>query len=190
MKKILLLGGGGHCKSVIDVIEQEVKYEIAGIIDIKKLVGKKVLGYEIIGTEDDLKNLRKEFSYALVTVGQVKSNEARVRLFKLLKSLDFKIPTIISPLAYVSKHASVDEGSVIMHHALVNADAKVGKNCIINSKALCEHDSIVEDNCHISTGTVINGGAIVKENSFVGSLAMVVQYTTVDGFVKAGSVSK
>lgn len=190
MKRILLLGGGGHCKSVIDVIEKQAKYTIAGIIDVKELVGTKVLGYEVIGTEDDLKKLREKFSYAIVTVGQVKSNAPRVKLYKHLKSLDFTVATIISPLAYVSRYASIGEGSIIMHHALINSDSKIGKNCIINSKALCEHDSIVEDNCHISTGAVINGGAVIKENSFVGSLATVVQYTTVNGFIKAGSISK
>ena len=190
MKKILLIGGGGHCKAVIDVIEQEGKYCIAGIIDKRELLGKKVLGYEVIGCDDDLEKLRRNISFAIITIGHVKSNTSRIKLYEHLKSLDFELPTIISPLAYVSKHASVGEGSIVMHHALINADSKVGTNCIINSKALCEHDSIVQDNCHISTGAILNGGATVKENSFVGSLATVVQYATVGGFIKAGSISK
>ena len=62
MKEIILVGGGGHCKSVIDVIEQEAKYKIAGIIDKKELIGSNVLGYKIIGCDDDLVKLKEKFS--------------------------------------------------------------------------------------------------------------------------------
>lgn len=190
MKEIILIGGGGHCKSVIDVIEQEAKYKIVGIIDKKELIGTDVLDYKIIGCDDDLINLRKKFLYAIVTVGHVRSNASRTKLFNLLKELDFHMPSIVSPLAYVSKHAYVDQGTVIMHHALVNSDAKIGRNCIINSKALIEHDVIIEDNCHISTASVINGGTIIKENTFYGSNATSREYIEVSGFIKAGSVVK
>jgi len=188
MREIILVGGGGHCKSVIDVIEQESKYKITGIIDKKELIGKDVLGYKIIGCDDDLVNLKERFSHAIITIGQIKSNEIRVKLFKLLKELGFHMPSIISPLAYVSRHAFVDEGTVIMHHALINPHAKIGKNCIINSKALIEHDATVEDNCHISTASVINGATIVKENTFYGSNSTSKENTEIDGFIKAGSL--
>jgi sugar O-acyltransferase (sialic acid O-acetyltransferase NeuD family) len=190
MKEIILVGGGGHCKSVIDVIEQEAKYKIAGIIDKKELIGSDILGYKVIGCDDDLVHLREKFPHVIVTVGHVKSNALRIKLFNLLKELDFHMPSIVSPLAYVSKHADIDEGTIIMHHALINADAKVGKNCIINSKALIEHDAIIEDHCHIATASVINGGTTVKANTFYGSNATSKEYVKIDGFIKAGSVVK
>jgi len=190
MKNILLIGGGGHCKSVIDVIEQEAKFNIVGIVDKKELIGSNVLDYKIIGCDDDLEKLFKTYKYALVTVGQIKSNDLRVKLFKTLKSIGFKLPRIISPLAYISKHSFIDEGTIIMHQALVNADSKIGKNCIINSKALVEHDAIIENNCHISTGAIINGGVLVKENSFYGSNATSKEYIQINGFIKAGSLVK
>ena len=88
MKKvILLIGGGGHCKSVIDVIEQEGKYTIAGIIDKENLVGQDVLGYKVIGCDDDLEGLFKIYKYALVTVGQIKSNILKVKLFNTLEKI-------------------------------------------------------------------------------------------------------
>ncbi len=189
-EKIILLGGGGHCRSVIDVIEQEERFEIAGIIDRKELIGKDVLDYKIIGTDDDLRSLREKYTYAFVTVGQIRSNLVRVKLFKLLKELDFKLPTIISPLSYVSRYAMIGEATVVMHHALINANAKVGSNCIINTKALIEHDAVVEDHTHISTGAIINGGTKVKANSFVGSSAVTKESIEVSGFIKAGSVAK
>ncbi|RBQ30138.1 acetyltransferase [Aliarcobacter vitoriensis] len=189
-EKIVLVGGGGHCHSVIDVIEQENKYEIIGIVDIKENIGKKVLDYEIIACDDDLEKLFKNCENAIITIGHIKSNSLRVKLFEKLKNIGFNLPTIISPLAYVSKYSKIDEGTVIMHNVLVNANSKIGKNCIINTKALIEHDCIVEDNCHISTASVINGGVIVKENTFFGSNATSKQEAIIYSFIKAGSLVK
>ncbi len=189
-KKILLIGGGGHCKSVIDVIEQENKYIIMGIIDKKEIIGQDLLGYKVIGCDDDLEKLFEKYKYAIITVGQIKSNNLRVKLFDKVKSIGYKLPVIKSPLSYVSTYAHVDEGTVVMHHAVVNADAKIGKNCIINTKALIEHDVTIEDNCHISTGAILNGGAKVKENTFYGSNATSKEYVEIDGFIKAGSLVK
>ena len=190
--KILLVGGGGHCISVIDVIEQEDKYTIAGIIDKKELLGQDILNYKIIGSDDDLTELFKTYKYAVITVGQIKSNSLKVKLFNLAKNIGYELPTIISPLAYISKHSTIEEGTVVLHHALVNANAKIGKNCIINSKVLVEHDVVVEDNCHISTGAILNGGVVVKEGSFFGSNAVSKEYieTSSNDFIKAGTVFK
>lgn len=190
MEEILLIGGGGHCKSVIDIIEQENRFKIAGIIDKKELIGDRVLGYPIIGCDSDLEELLKIYKYAFVTVGQIESNTIRVKLFNRLKSLGYKLPIIVSPLAYISKYAFIDEGTVVHHFAVVNADVKIGKNCIINTKALIEHDVTVEDNCHISTGAVLNGGVIVKRDSFIGSNATIREYIKVEGFIKARSLVK
>ena len=189
-EKIVLLGGGGHCHSVIDVIEQENKYQIVGIIDKKELFGTNVLGYKIIASDDDLEEIYKTCKNAIITVGQIESNNVRVKLFNRLKETGFNLPIIISPIAYVSKHSFIDEGTVVMHHAFINANVRIGKNCIINSKALIEHDVIIEDNCHISTASVINGAVLVKANTFFGSNATSKQSVEISGFIKAGSLVK
>jgi len=187
-KQILLIGGGGHCHSVIDVIEQEDIYQIVGILDANKSIGEMVLGYEIIGSDKDLEKFFKEYAYAFIAIGHIRSNTSRVELFHKLKSIGYEIPTIVSPLAYLSRHATIHEGSIIMHHALVNANAVISENCIINTKALIEHDAIIEEHVHISTGAIINGGVRVKKNSFIGSNATVKEGVEVDDFVKAGSL--
>ncbi len=190
MEEILLIGGGGHCKACIDVIEQENKYTIAGIIDQEQFVGTEVLGYKIIGSDDDLAKLFEKYKYALITLGHLQSNTIRVKLYNKLKEIGYILPSIISPISYVSKHSSVGEGTIVMHQALINADVKVGKNCIINSKALIEHDAYIGDHCHISTSSVVNGGVKIKENTFFGSNATSKQYIEIEGFVKAGSLVK
>lgn len=188
--KLILIGGGGHCKSCIDVIEQSGQYEIAGILDKRENIGQRVLGYEIIGEDEQIEKLaREEFSF-LITLGQIRTSEVRKKLYDELLRCKAPIATIISPHAYVSKHAHIEPGTIIMHNAVINADANIGKNCIINTKALIEHDAVVEDHCHISTAAVINGGAIIKQGSFFGSNAVSRETvsTSNNAFIKAGSV--
>ncbi len=171
---ILLIGGGGHCKSCIDVIEQEGKYRIAGIVDMQENVGKSLMGYPVIGTDDDLPNFVQQFQNTLVTVGQIRSASKRIKLFNQLKELNAIFPVIISPRAYVSRHATIQEGTIVMHHAVINAEANIGTNCIINSKALIEHETKIGNHCHISTGAKVNGQVVVKNECFVGSGATLI----------------
>lgn len=168
-KPIILIGGGGHCKSCIDVIELEGKYQIAGIVDAKEKQGQTILGYPVIGTDDDLPRLISQYKNALITVGQIKSANIRIKLYQYLKELKAELPVIISPLAYVSKHAQVQQGTIIMHHAIINAEANVSVNNIINSKALIEHEASIGNHCHISTGATINGQVKIGNEAFIGS---------------------
>jgi sugar O-acyltransferase (sialic acid O-acetyltransferase NeuD family) len=190
MNDILLIGGGGHCKSVIDVIEQEGRFNIVGIVEKPDFLETDVLGYQIIGNDSDLGDLAKKYEYALITVGQIKSPSLRIKLFDLATKAGFTLPNIISPNAYVSKHSSIGKGVVVMHNAIVNANASIEDNCIINSKALIEHDCLISKNCHISTNVTINGGVTVESGCFIGSGAITKELITIseDSFIKAGSL--
>ena len=173
MKKIILIGAGGHCASCIDVIEMQRKFKIVGLIDNKKK--NFLLNYKIIGSDKELKKFSKRIQYVLITTGHIKNSKIRENLFKKISNYGFKFPAIISPLSYVSKHASIGEGTIVMHGAIINAGAKIGKNCIINNKTLIEHDVVVEDNCHLSTRSTVNGGVTIKKNSFIGSCSVIKQ---------------
>ena len=170
---ILLIGGGGHCRACVDVLEQESRFQIAGVVERKGGPREAVLGYPILGTDEDLIQLRKNNEFALVTVGQIKNAIPRKLLFEKLISLGFQLPVILSPRSYVSPHARLGSGTIVMHDVLVNAGAHIGENCIINSKSLIEHDAGVGNHCHISTGSILNGDTQVGQESFVGSGAMV-----------------
>lgn len=172
-KSLILIGAGGHANSCIDVIEKQNKFKIKGLIGLKSEVGQRCLGYEVIGDDDYLTSLAQKQAYALVCLGQIKSPETRKKSFLKLKELSFDLPSIVSPYAYVSNHAQVGNGTIIMHGAIINAGVVIGENCIINSRALIEHDTIVGDNCHISTGSIINGGVIVGDGCFIGSGSIV-----------------
>lgn len=172
MKPLLLLGGGGHCHSAIDVIEAEAQYRIVGVVLPPGDDSRPVLGYSIVGSDNDLLALLAETPRALVTVGQVKSPASRMRLFDWLKDHTAETPVVISPRAYCSRRAIIGEGSILMHDSLINANARVGVNCIVNSQALIEHDAEIGDHCHISTGARVNGGARVGSGCFIGSGAV------------------
>ena len=165
MKDLYLIGGGGHCRSCIDVIELQGEYRIAGIFDVPEKIGETILGYKIIDHDANIGKYAGENAWFLITLGQIKTADIRKQIF----GNNVRFATIVSPLAHVSKHATIGTGAIIMHHALVNAGAQVGKNCIINTKALVEHDCVVGDHCHISTAAVLNGSCIVGEESFIGS---------------------
>lgn len=192
MNKIILIGGGGHCKSAIDVIEQEAQFEIAGIIDKPELLGSKILGYQVIGNDFDLENLAKKYQYALITVGQIKSPSLRIKLFDLAQKFGFLLPCIVSPSAYVSKHSKIGNGTIVMHNAIINANTSIGENCIINSKALIEHDCLIADHCHISTNAIINGGVKIESKCFIGSSVITKNNIIIkkNSFIKAGSLVK
>jgi sugar O-acyltransferase (sialic acid O-acetyltransferase NeuD family) len=174
-EKLILIGAGGHAESCIDVIEQEDKYEISGLIGLKNEVGQNRLGYKVIGTNEDVVELSKSIPNALITIGYIKTPNLRVKLFESLKVLNFKIPTIISPYAKISPHATLGIGTIVMHGSQINVGAKIGNNCIINSRALIEHGVSIGNHCHISTGAIINGNVSIGGETFIGSGAVIKQ---------------
>lgn len=188
-KNLILVGGGGHCKSVIEVAES-AGYEIKGILDMPDEVGKEVLpGHKVIGTDDEIPQYVEECDF-IITVGFIKNPALRIKLYNKVKAAGGRLATIIASTAHVSKYAELGEGTVIMHHAFVNAGAKIGDNCIINTFVNIEHDAEVGNQCHISTGTMVNGECKIGENCFIGSQSVCANCIEIasDIIVGAGSV--
>lgn len=188
-RPLILIGGGGHCKSVIEVAES-AGYEIKGILDMPDEVGKEVLpGHKIIGTDDEIPQYVEECDF-IITVGFIKNPALRIKLYNKVKAAGGRLATIIASTAHVSKYAELGEGTVIMHHAFVNAGAKIGDNCIINTFVNIEHDAEVGNQCHISTGTMVNGECKIGESCFIGSQSVCANCIEIasDIIVGAGSV--
>ncbi len=189
-EKIILVGGGGHCKSCLDIIYSSEIFDVVGIVDVKEKIGERVLDSKIIACDDDIPSLIGPDISFLITIGFIRSCEVRVKIFEYLISLGAKIATVISPYAVVSDYSKIGHGTIVMHHSVVNADAVIGSNCIINTKALIEHDAVIGDQCHISTGAIINGGVNVGAKTFVGSGTVTKQYISIpeNSFIKASSL--
>ncbi len=184
--KLALIGAGGHAVSCIDVIEKTNKYKIVGLVDNKSKssfsIGNKT--YKVINEKDFLR--RPETKNILIAIGSHRFLKKRSSLFKKYTKLCFKFPIVISPLAYVSKFSTINEGTIVMHEAIINANTKIGSNCILNSKSLIEHDCNVGNNTHIATSAIVNGHTKIHDDCFIGSNSTLLPSST----IKKGSLIK
>lgn len=178
-KPLIFVGGGGHCKSVLEAAES-AGYSILGVLDMPEEVGKEILSTKVIGTDDDIPAYVDKAEF-VITVGFIKKPAIRIKLYNKIKEAGGKLATVIASTAYVSKYATIGEGTVVLHQAFVNAGAKVGKNVILNTATIIEHDAVIGDHCHISTGTMVNGGAQISAETFIGSQNVVNQGVTIGG---------
>lgn len=175
---LLLVGPGGHATACIDVIEQDGRFAVAGLVGLPHEVGGEVLGYRVVGSDDDLADLLARHRHALVTVGQIKTPDPRMRLFALLEQYGADRPVIVSPRAYVSPHARLGSGTIVMHGAVVNAGAVIGRNCIVNTLAVIEHGVVLGAHCHVGPSASINGEVRIGAGTFIGGNATVRQSLT------------
>lgn len=164
-KKIILIGFGGHAMSCISVLKKLSNYKVCGYIDHVN----KNFYLTYLGSDANLSVVRKKFSNALISIGQIKSYKKRLYIYKKLKKLKFKLPVIKSKSSIIRDDCKIDEGSIIMEKVFINTNVTIGKNCIINTGSIIEHGATIGNNCHISTGVIINGDAIIKDNTFIGS---------------------
>lgn len=171
-KKLILVGGGGHALSCIDVIRLENKFTIEGIIDKNP---NNLLGLKHLGEDKILFNKKLPVNNILISIGQITDSKIRKKIFKKLKNLNYNFPIIKSPNSYISKNTKIGIGTIIHHKAVINNLAIIGENCIVNTGSIIEHQAIVESHCHISTGTVINGNVRISEGSFIGSNTVIKQ---------------
>ena len=187
-KPLILVGGGGHCKSVIDVAES-AGYTILGVLDMPEDIGKEILSTKVIGTDNDIPQYVDKAEF-VITVGFIKNPAVRIKLFNKVKEAGGKLATLIASTAHVSQYATIGEGTVVMHQAFVNAGAQVGSNVILNTFTNIEHDAVIGDQCHISTGTMVNGDCKVGNNCFIGSQSVLANGVTIgdDIIVGAGSL--
>lgn len=177
MKPLILIGAGGHCRSVIEAAESNGR-RIAGILDRPGIESAGVSGYPVLGCDDDISQYVAECEF-VVTLGMVKSAERRRQLHQLVLAAGGSLATVIASTAFVSPRAELGAGTVVLHQAVVNAGAVVGTGCIINTAAVVEHDARVGNYTHISTGAIVNGGAAVGAACMVGSHATLLHGVTV-----------
>lgn len=172
---IIIVGGGGLCKMIIEIIRMNKSYNIHGIIDTGLAVGTEILGVPVIGNDDDLLRFRNEgYMTAVNAIGSITSNNEsrafnlRKKIYKKIKAAGFFMPTLIHPSAQVAVSARLGEGVIVMENAVIGADAIVGDDALINTAAIVSHDCIIGNHCRISPAAVLAGNVKVGENALVG----------------------
>lgn len=191
MERIVLVGGGGHCKSVIDTISSTNEYQIVGIVDVKEKIGQTINGVNIIGCDDDLLSIyRKEVTNAFITIGSIGDASRRINSYKQLKKIGFELPIIIDKTSIISNRALIEEGTYIGKGSIVNCNVIVKSCAIINTGAVIEHESIIGSFVHIAPGSVLSGNVIIGDGTHIGTNSTIIQGIRIgqNTLIGAGSV--
>ena len=186
-KNLLLIGGGGHCRSVLDSVLSCNLYDNIGIIDFEK---SSIPGVSVVGTDDDLPQLRKEgWTDAFITVGCIGNTTIRRHLYKIIKEIGFSIPNIIDPTSTLAKDVVLNEGCFVGKKAVINSGVFVDACCIVNTGAIIEHDCTIGAFSHISPGAVVCGQVSVGNDSHIGAGSVIRQQIAIGKQVLIGAGS-
>lgn len=191
MERIILIGAGGHAKTVVDTIKKQNLFEIAGFIDYGEKGREVYRGYKLIGNDGDLKDLYLSgIQYAFVCIGFMGRSTIREILYEKLTQIGFTLPLIIDETAVVAEDVKIGEGTYVGRNAVLNVAASVGKMCIINTATVVEHEADVGDFSHIAVGAVMCGGAKTGRGTLIGANSTIIQNIEVGegSIIVAGSV--
>ncbi|MCI8514962.1 MAG: acetyltransferase [Lachnospiraceae bacterium] len=188
MKKIVLIGYGGHAESISDSIAHMGEYEIVGYTDVERGNAKTSCPY--LGTDERLPDIfAGGVGCAAICVGYLGGTGSRDRLYKEVKEIGFRLPVIIDKSAILAGDVRIGEGTYVGKGAILNAKSEVGKMCIINSGSVVEHETRVGDFSHVSVGAVLCGNVMVKDHVFVGANATVIQGVSIESGSRIGAGS-
>lgn len=189
MKDIILIGYGGHAKSVADSIKSKNEYRIAGYTDVKK---NDDVDLEYLGNDDVLSTyFEKGITAAVMGIGFMGGNsKVREDLYEKARNIGYNFPAIIDASAVVAQDVQIGEGTYVGKRTVINADTCVGKCCIINTGAILEHENVIGDFSHIAVGATLCGNVQVEKNCMIGANATVIQGIKVGegSTIGAGSV--
>lgn len=193
MKKLVLLGAGGHCESILDSVLATNEFENIVIVDLKENVGKFVQGCPIVGTDEDLDHLHWQgYSYAFISVGSIKNTALRRTLWKKAVDFGYKIINILDLSANIASSAKLGKGIYVGKNAIINANVVIGDMVIINTAAIVEHNCVVGEFSHIAVGAILCGSVEVGNDCFVGANATIIQERKIPSYsiIGAGEIVK
>ena len=158
-ESIIVIGGSGHGRAVIDCIRMSGG-EVFGILDDGLEPGTLVLDVPVLGNSDDWEKY-KDHPF-LIAIGH---NGIRRRL---AEKMQVRWATVIHPTAFVSSYATLGEGTIVMPQASVSACARVGDHCILNTGVVVEHDCVLGSYIHMSPNAAMGGTVTVGDETHIG----------------------
>jgi acetyltransferase EpsM len=166
---IIVYGGGGHGKALIDLLRALHIYRIAGIIDDGMSAGESIMGVPVLGGDELLAGLyAKGIRQAVNAVGGIGNSAVRIKVFQNLAEAGFSCPAVVHPAAYVENSASLAPGVQVFARAYVGSEARLGFGVIINTGAIISHDCVLENFVNISPGALLAGEVQIGAASLVG----------------------
>lgn len=191
MEKIIIIGGGGHSKVLIDLIQKTGKYEIAGILDPNIDKGTEIAGVSVVGDDAVLDKLSKKgINKACLGVGSIRDNAQRAGIYSSIKNRGFCFPSLLHPESVVAQSVKIFDGAQVMSGVIIQADSVIGENTILNTRSVIDHDCKIDNNVHICPGVVLSGGVTVGDGAFVGAGSTVIQGVKIgkNAVIGAGAV--
>lgn len=166
---ILIYGGGGHGKMVIDLLRALGTYHLAGIVDDGQQAGSTVMGVPVLGGAGALPGLHQQgVRLAANAVGGIGNINTRIKIFKRLAEAGFACPAIAHPTAYLDPSASLAAGAQVFVHAYVGGEVSVGYGCIINTGVIVSHDCVLGNFVNLSPGAILAGEVQVGDGALIG----------------------
>ncbi len=184
--RLIVVGAGGHARVVIDAVEKQGRYEIAGVLDdAASAPGTAVLGYPVLGGREMLGRAGLP-ERAIVAIGMP---AARGAWIAHLADKGFELPAIVHPHASVGRGVEIGWGSVVFAGAVVNSGTRIGRGVIVNTGASVDHDCELGDLVHVAPGAHLAGGVRVGERAHIGIGACVIQGLEIgaDAVIGAGA---
>ncbi|HEY9576947.1 MAG TPA: acetyltransferase [Pseudobacillus sp.] len=187
MKKIVIVGGGGHSKVVQDIIQAGAEYELIALLDDKYKTREKrgECIFAPISYATELMQAEEEVRF-VVAIGD---NRVRKQIAERLASEQARFAALIHPAAVISSSAVVEAGTVVMPYAVIQADTVVGQHAIINTAAVVEHDNKIGDFAHISPKAALTGNVQIAEGVHIGAGAVVIPGKKVEAWSVVGAGS-
>lgn len=167
--EMIVYGGGGHGKSVIDLIRTLGTYHLVGVIDDGLPHGEEILGLSVLGGADQLESLRENgIQLAANAVGGIGNIQSRVDVFKRLADAGFGFPNFTHPTAFVETSATLSRGAQTFPQAYIGSEVQVGFGVIVNTGAIVSHDCRLGDFVNIAPGAILAGAVQVDEGALIG----------------------
>lgn len=165
-KNVVIVGGSGHAKVIIDIINSLGKYNISGFTSMDDREKTLVGDVPYLGDDSVLPQIFKNgVSNAVIAIGDCK---VRDLVFNKTQKLGFRIIPVISPYTHISPTVKIGDGVVIMPGAIINVDTRIGDNTIINTGATLDHDNYIGKSVHIAPGSNLAGNVTVGDGTFLG----------------------
>jgi len=187
MKRIVVVGAGGHGKVVADVVRAGNAFEIAAFVDERAIQrdGDLYLGVRVLAGADALERARAlGIGYALVAFGDCKG---RLGCCERLRANGFEIVSAIHPRAVVSPDVTIGAGTVIVAGAVINSDVRLGEAVIVNTSASVDHDCVLDDGVHIEPGAHLAGSVHVGRATTIGIGAAVTKGRRIGAHAHVGA---
>ncbi len=179
MAKIIIIGGGGHAKTVISLIKKIPSLQIVGYLDNED--HGDILSVRFLGDDSHLRTIKSKHKgcQAAIGVGYLAISEKRKEIKEMLEDHGFDLPVIISPTAIINENVSIGKGTVIHDGVFINSDTRIGEGAIINSSCSIDHDCTIGNYAQVAPGAILGGGVKVGDFSIVGLGSNVIQYKTI-----------